>query len=87
MPKETKDSGVYGTLTGIIYCPQSNHYIYMINGDPVAIYDDKLIVNTSKCNPISNENDELRTDVLKELITILLDSTLTVQENIKKLKQ
>jgi hypothetical protein len=36
---------------------------------------------------ISNENDELRSDVIKELITILLDSTLTVQENIKKLKQ
>jgi hypothetical protein len=59
----------------------------MINGDPVAIYDDKLIVNTSKCSPISNENDELRSDVLKELITILLDATVTVQENIKKLKQ
>ena len=87
MQKEANDTGVYGTLTGIIYCPKSNHYIYMINGDPVAIYDDKLIVNTSKCSPISNENDELRSDVLKELITILLDSTLTVQENIKKLKK
>lgn len=79
---EISDRGVYGTLTGIIYCPQSNYYVYMVNGDPVAIYDDKLIVNTSKCDMEKNDNDEIRMQVLKELIHIILDSNYVVKENL-----
>lgn len=76
------DMGSFGTLTGIVYCPTSNHYVYMINGDPIAIYDDKLVVNTSNCNPEINENDELRSDVLRELISILLFSAKTTRTNL-----
>lgn len=81
--KPIKDTGVYGTLTGLIYCPQSNHYVYMVNGDPVAIYDDQLIVNTTKCDIEKTQSDELRLSVLKELVHIILDSNATVKRNLQ----
>lgn len=79
------DRGLFGTLTGIIYCPQSNHYVYMINGDAVSIYDDKLLVNTSKCS-IESITDEIRMQVLKELTNIVLDMGITVNEELTNKK-